>query len=223
VSSCGSDGCARNTLDAGGLAGVRGAYIFPSGLLLEWRAGYLSVSKGVSRHVTDAFTQHDGTSVPVAYDLEDAIRLSGPFYAAGVGYVRPLGPVFDLSAGTDLGVVVMQARDEVGGTASGGGRTLDVSIAGSGSPAFGAAPFVMPEARLTAKAGRFEASLGLALAVFPFAGPTLPTGELRLFGAACHDHPGAVDCLPGRAVIAQERAFGQLLFLWPTLSIGARF
>jgi hypothetical protein len=221
--ACGAGRCARDTAFTGAIAGLRGAYAFPSGLYVDTKAGYMAVSRGASRSLDDSFVERDGTSVAVTYQIDDAIHLTGVFYSAGVGYARPLAPWLELSGGLEVGALVLRTRDDSGGTASGGGRTLDLSIANSGIPAYGVAPYAAPEARLALKLGRFDVALGLAVAIFPLEGPTFPNGELRVYGGACHDHLGAVDCLPGRNVDAGRRAYGQMLFLWPTLGAGARF
>jgi hypothetical protein len=110
----------------------------------------------------------------------------------------------------------------VSGAAAGGGRTLALNIGASGFPVYQAAPLVMPEVRLAGTFGAFEVGLGVALAIFPFQGPSFPTGDLRVYGASCAQHPLAVDCAPGTTV-GQDRAYGPFGLLVPTAFVGERF
>ena len=72
------------------------------------------------------------------------------------------------------------------------------------------------------RSGAFEVGLGVALAIFPFQGPSFPTGDLRVYGASCAQHPLAVDCAPGTTV-GQDRAYGPFGLLVPTAFVGERF
>ncbi|HEY2514868.1 MAG TPA: PEGA domain-containing protein [Polyangiaceae bacterium] len=221
ANSCGSTPCDRNTLAGGALGGLRGTYTFPSRVHLEWVTGYLWLWQAVKRTVAGSFVDQ-GTSVATTSKLDDQMRLSGPFLAAGLGYSFPLGEHFDLRAGLDVGAFVFRARDYLSGTVSAGGRTLPLSVTESGAPAYQAIPAILPEVRLAGSYAEYEVGIGLAVAIFPLQGPSYPTGDLRVYGASCGAHPQTADCAPGTTLV-NDRAFGPFGLLVPTAFVGRKF
>jgi hypothetical protein len=221
---CARGQCSRNSWATGALVGIRGMYVFPSGIFVQWTGGYVTLHKDLARQIDGSFTvRASGTVVPVSYQLDDALSLSGPFVAGGVGYVHPLRPRLSVHGAIDVGALMISVRDDVGGTASAGGRTLAVSIGASGSPVRSAAPLLLPEVGLDYQVGSFDAGIALAAAIFPLEGPSLPTGEARVYGGSCRDHPGTADCAPGTTAIAHERGNRQFVLIIPTVKIGYRF
>ncbi len=221
---CSHAPCAKEANVTGFFGGIRGAYVLPSGVFADWGAGYMSVSTSLLRRVDSSFEiRSTQTKIAVAYDIQDSIKLSGPFFTAGVGYAIPLGTHFAVHGALDVGLLIATVRDAMSGTGTAGGRTLDLSIDGSGAAVHSASPFLLPEIGIAAKAGGFELSLGVAAAIFPLDGPSYRIGEFRVYGGTCREHPGAVDCAPGVNTLARERAFGQFVMALPTLSVGHKF
>ena len=64
---------------------------------------------------------------------------------------------------------------------------------------------------------------GLGLALFLLDGPAYPTGEAQVTGGSCPAHPGAIDCAPGRNVVAGEHAYGPFVLVLPSLAVGRAF
>ena len=219
--SCSSSPCDRNTLAGGAIGGVRSTFTFPSRAHVEWVAGYLWLWQSVKRTVSGSFSDQ-GMNVATTEKLDDQMRLSGPFLAAGLGYSLPLGKHFDLRTGLDVGAFVFRARDYVSGTLSAGGRTLPLSIAESGVATYQAVPALLPEVRLAGSYAEYEGGIGLAVAIFPLQGPRYPTGDLRVYGASCASHPQTADCAPG-TTLANDRAFGPFGLLVPTAFVGRKF
>jgi hypothetical protein len=83
--------------------------------------------------------------------------------------------------------------------------------------------FVMPELALGLRFGGFELGAGLSVVLLALPGPSLDTGDLRVVGEGCGASPTAIDCAPGEAVVAGERAYGTMLVWVPSLSAGYRF
>jgi hypothetical protein len=222
--ACSRGHCSREPLATGGLAGVRATYIWPSGVFVEGGTGYLSIQRGITRTIDDSFTiRASATTVPFTYTVSDAMRLAGPFLAVGAGYTRPLARRLRIAGALDLGAAILTARDALRGSASDGARTLDLAIDQSGAPTRSVAMFLEPEVRLTVDLGPLDVGIGLGAAFFPLDGPRYPTGEAQVTGASCQDHPGTVDCAPGKGVVAVERAYSGFVVLLPTLIVGRAF
>jgi hypothetical protein len=223
-SACGGTACPRAPLGTGGLVGVRGGYTFLTGTFVELATGYLSVQRGLDRTIGDSFTiRATSTNVPITYGITDAMRLAGPYLAGGGGYERRLGERVHIEGALDVGVAVLTARDAIRGTATDGARTLDLQIDQSGAPARSIALFLQPEARVRVDLGAVDVTAGLGIALFLLDGPRYSTGQLQVTGGSCADHPGAVDCAPGRDTLASERAYGPFLLFLPSVAVGRAF
>ena len=221
---CAGGRCTSTPLATGGLLGVRGAYVTPAGPFVELETGYVSVQRGLTRTADDSFTiRSTSMTVPVTYQFEDSMRLAGPFLGAGGGYVHTLFKNVQLSGALDLGLAVLTARDALRGSASDGTRTLDLAIDQSGAPARSVTLFVQPEVRLKWDLGPLDASVALGVLIFPVDGPRYPTGEAQVAGGSCADHPGGVDCAPGRNLVAAERAHSAFVLFTPMLAVGRAF
>jgi hypothetical protein len=223
-SSCGRNICSRHRIVIGALVGVRGAYVLPMGLIAEIGTGFVALRGGVKRHIDETFpVGSGGGTAPVSYSLEDDLSTSGPFFTVGLGYARRVLRRITLRGTVDIGAAIVTSKDTISGTATDGGRTLDVNVAESGSPVHAAAVFVMPEIRIGFDLGPAEVALGLAGALFPLDGPRYATGQVRVVGASCSDNASAVDCAPGRNVVASERAYSSFVLFVPSVSIGHVF
>jgi hypothetical protein len=222
--ACAAGRCSRDPLGLGGLLGLRGAYVLPSGPFVELATGYLSIEHGLTRTIGDSFTiRSTGATVPVTYRITDDMRLAGPFLTVGGGYERALLRRVHLSGALDVGLAVLTARDAMRGTASDGTRTRDLWIDQSGGPARALALFFQPEVRVRMDLGPFDASVALGVQVFPIDGPRYPTGEAQVTGGSCIDFPGTIDCAPGRNVVAGERAHSAFFVFLPMIGVGKSF
>ena len=219
---CAARGCQRNPWAIGFLAGARGGYEFPVGVSIMAAAGYLSLSKGMSRQFDDSFVE-GSTTVATSYALNDALRLHGPFVGAGVGYRLPFAEVVELRGNVLLGALFAFSRDELSGLASADGRTVPIEVDGSGKSKSSADLFVMPELQLGLRFGGFGVSAGLAAMVLALKGPSLDTGDVSVLGDGCVGEPTAIDCAPGEAFVAGERAYGTAVVLLPSLTAGYAF
>jgi hypothetical protein len=219
---CANRGCAHSPWAIGGLVGARLGYEFPIGLSLLAAGGYLSLSKALSRSFDDSFVNGADT-VPTHYELNDALRLHGPFAGVGIGYRLPFAEVLEARGNLLLGALFAFSRDEIDGVASSGGRTVPVRVAGSGHTRSSADLFVMPELQLGLRIDGFGANVGLGAMVLALAGPSLEAGDVSVVGDGCAAATTAIDCAPGRALVTGERAYGPTVVLLPNLTVGYAF
>lgn len=224
--SCDELSCSDRTPARGGMFGARLGYELPSRLSLYIDGGYLALRTTLSRSVASSFASASAggatSAVPLTYAIHDTVDFSGPFAGAGIGYVAPLGGGrFELAARAEAGIVLAGARDTLHGTVSGGGRTLDLAIEGTGTSVHGAAAFVLPEAAARIRLGRLYAGLGAAVGLFFVRGPSLETGSAAPKGFDCSAHPAAADCAPASNLVRAERAFGPAILVLPSILVGA--
>jgi hypothetical protein len=59
--------------------------------------------------------------------------------------------------------------------------------------------------------------------VLALSGPSLDSGDVYVTGDGCTGATTAIDCAPGRAFVAGERAFGPTVVLLPSLTAGYAF
>ena len=223
-SSCARDDCSRNSLAVGALAGLRGGWEFPVRVSLELAGGYLGLGKHVTRGLDQSFYEgRTRSTVATRYELDDRLRLDGPFVGAGLGYRVPFAGIGELQGGLLVGAYFPFARDRIEATASAGGRTIPAVVEGSNDTVQAADLFVMPELRLGLRFGGLGIGAGLSVMLLALEGPALGTGDLRVVGEGCAATPTAIDCAPGEAVVAGERAYDTMLVWVPSLSVGYLF
>ena len=223
-SMCGADLCSRDPLAVGALAGLRGGWEFPVRVSIELAGGYLGLRKSVSRGIDQSFYEaRTRSTVATHYELEDELRLDGLFAGAGVGYRIAIGDVGELKGSLLVGAYFPFARDRITATATSAGRTIPAMVEGSSETVGGADLFVMPELELGLRFGGFGIGAGLSVMLLALEGPALETGDLRVVGDGCSGAPTAIDCAPGEAVVAAERAYGTMLVWVPSLSAGYLF
>jgi hypothetical protein len=208
----------------GGFAGMRGGFRFRMGLAPELSAGFLSVAMSFTRFRGASFYSRESQqSYPVAYTLDDHLRISGPFLGLGGSFRAPLRPPFSLVARLTAGVLVARARDPITGTATAGGERVDVQVASRDQSLLSAMPFVTPELGGEAGLGSLRLGVALGVAFFPSAGPRFDHPELGVSPRCSPSKPDAAGCAPGSALLADERAHGVFTLWLPQVSLGYVF
>jgi len=221
---CDAGRCTDHGAALGAMVGVRGGYEFPMGISVELYGGVLALSESLTRK-RDAEFGREGGVTSTSYAYSDRIRMAGPFVSAGVGYRRTLGGRFGASGHVHLGAAFPSSRDEVSAEASALGRTVPAEVQGSGTSVRSAAVFAMPEVVATLRFGHLEIGAGLGVALFLLKGPRYETGDTRVMGATC-DKPASpmpIDCAPGEALVAKERAYGPFVLWVPGASVSYTF
>jgi hypothetical protein len=216
--------CTSNPMALGFLVGARGGYEFPIGLSIELEAGYLSLSKTLSRRY-HTFVDPTSRQDPLRYELQDEQRVHGPFALVGVSYRQPLGEVAELRAHLLAGPVFTFARDRIGGTATAGGQTLPAAIQASGETQTTADLALVPELHLGLRLGGFGVSAGVAAAVLVMPGPKLLNTNLRAPGdnSPCATTPAQPACARASDALADEPAYGTMVMLLPGIAAGYAF
>jgi hypothetical protein len=182
--------------------------------------GMLAFRQNLERDIDESYVPAPGSpAVATSYRLKDELSLSGPFLALGATQDFPIGNAWRFETGIEVGAVAFGARDSVSGTATGGGVTRDVRLAGSGETKRSLDVFVAPEIFFSTKLGPVHLIAGLEVAFFLLEGPELETGDLVVNAGACT--PPSIDCAPGEAAAARERSYGRFVALLPQL--GARY
>jgi hypothetical protein len=214
---CAAVECDADSTAIGFLAGARIGYEFPFGMSLEVAGGYTYLHLGLQREID----QRVGP-VQARYAIEDSIRVSGPFAAAGVGFRRMLGEHLQLRSHLLVGVLFSSAQNDVGGTITAGGQTRQVALEGAQESVSGVDLLVMPELHLGGRWGGFSLSAGLTVGFLALEGPTYETGDLNVIAEGpC---PGSeVDCARGSALLQGERAYGPFYLFVPSVSLGYAF
>jgi hypothetical protein len=223
-SMCATGRCSSESIGVGALAGLRGGWEFPVLVSIEVAAGYLGLGKHLARGIDQSFYEaRTGSSVATRYELDDRLRIDGPFAGAGLGYRVPFAQVAELKMSFLLGAYIPFARDRISATASAAGRTIPAVVEGSTEVVPAADLFVMPELELGLRFGGFGIGAGLSVVLLALPGPALDTGDLRVVGQGCGPVPTAIDCAPGEAVVSGERGYGTMLVWVPSLSAGYQF
>jgi len=218
--TCKSEGCISDPAALGVLLVGRAGYEFPFGLSLLATGGYLRLTKDLSRQRDSSFVA-EGTTVPTSYELTDEVEISGPFAGVTVGYRNVFAAPLEVRANLAAGMLFATARDVVSGTASAGGEPIPVAVAQSGEVVHAVDVLLLPDLHLGVRFGGFGVSLGLAAAILLLEGPDLPNSELTVRGDCIANGTTAIDCAPGNALVANERAYGPLVVWLP--SVGASY
>ena len=231
--SSGAEERCRNcgTAVIGGVTGIRAGYEIPLGVSVELMGGYMSLHKTLRRSVEETIaSKASGNTALVKYQLDDELRLAGPFVGAGVSFRTVIAEPLELRSHLLAGALFASARDAIVGEATVDGQSANVFAVGSGDSVTAADLFVMPELGLTLRiTDHWHANLGAALGFFVLEGPSYPSddgaGELRLVDEShCStDAPTAVTCLSASGAVLNERAYGTFAILLPNASIGALF
>lgn len=217
--SCSDDGWAT-----GVLVGARGGWEFPVGVSLGLGVGYLRLQKSLERNVAESFTDSaTDTVVPTTYGLADSLRARGPYVGAHVGYRQPVAEILELKAGLLVGAFFSFTSDTISGTAAASGGQRPVTVDGSAELVRGADLLLAPEIDFGVRVSGFGVGLGLAAVILPVGGPSLATGDVRVVGPSCTSATTAIDCAPGESFAAGEAAYGTMVALVPTLSLGYLF
>lgn len=202
----------------GPMFALRLAYMLPVGIRIEATGGYLHLSQDLDRELRS----DDGQGI---YALHDALTVSGPYAALGVGAGYPVGKGLSLVGRASLGTFFARSRDVIDGKSFGPGGWTDLAVERSGKGVSGVNVFVMPELGLELRRGGLTAGLGLGAGFFLLDGPTLENGELGPAGAASPSQCtlGSPACRKGTNSIAREQAHGRFTLLVPQLSAGWSF
>lgn len=213
-----------NPAALGFMVGARGAYELPFGLGIEVGGGYFSVSKTVQRTVRSSYPGSSG-DVPLQYELEDTLRVSGPFAGAGLSYRLPFADVFEVRPHVLVGALFSFARDTVTGSASANGDSVPVTVTNSGDSAAKANLFVMPSADLGVRFGGFGVGIQMAAMIVALEGPQQKNDDMAVdpgSGPLCGT-PDHVTCVARTRLVAEERAYGTFVTLMPGITAGYAF
>ena len=218
--------CDRFDCDGGPAIGFIGAvhagYELRSGLSFSLGIGYLALKRSLDRSFDESFAPAPGApEIATSYRLEDRLTLAGPFAAITVIQRFALTEAWDISPSLAFGAVLFGARDEVTGTASGGGVTRDVTLQGSGEVRRSLDVFVAPGVAVSTEAGPVRLSIGVDIAFFLLAGAPHETGDLVVDGEPCTTP--TIDCAPGERTIGGERTYGPFVALLPTVGLAYGF
>jgi hypothetical protein len=217
--------CEQTSAPSGLRAGATGIYEMPSNLGIFVQAGYLTLSRSMKRQIASSFGRAP-TTVQTSYDLNDEIRVGGPFAAAGVGYRLPLGTSVDLQFRLSIGAAFVSARDTITGKGSGGGRTLVTKTDGSGVASDGLMFTTTPELAGGVWLGKsVRLSLGAALSISLLTGPKLKLADTHADDPATNRvaNPNAIDAAPGTVLDPDLAAYGRFITIVPQASIGYWF
>ena len=220
--SCDAGRCSENRVASGPIVAVRGGYQLGIGLALELSAGYLSLSKSLSRRIEVSFEQQQ-VKIPVHYSLSDELSLRGPFASVGIAYRHELGDSFGMGFRLHAGGMLAESRDRLSGTARTTGRAVPVNVENSGQPVAAAALLLMPGAEIRFKLGALHIGAGVMAPFLVLEGPRNEHGELSVDRTNCSDPLTDVECLPGQRVVSEERSHGRFFAVAPTLSCGYTF
>ena len=223
--ACAARPCNVATVALGWHVGARVGYELVSPLSLEVAGGVASLSLPLRRIYRAGFANTGEGFTALSYELEDNLSIVAPWIGGGIALRQPLLPWLSFHSHLVVGGMFPQARDEIGGTVSGNGRTLQATVEGSGSSQSAVQMVVIPELRLAVTSSQFFASLGLKAMFMLLNGPIFADhGDVTVIGGACDgSDPIAVDCAPGRPLVAGERSYGPTVVFVPGLSVGYAF
>jgi hypothetical protein len=216
------EACSDDPPVKGFLLGARGGYRFTMGLGLELSAGYLHLEKGLSRHAEARFPT-DTQAYAVRYDLEDNIRVRGPFIAPALSYRLDVGGSVGVIGRVAAGLVFASSRDGVDGTATTGAESVDVSVDGAEDSVSSTAFFVHPELGLDAELGEFRVGAAVGVAVFLTEGPRFEHSSIDVAPSCDDAAPSAVGCAPGSRALSGEKAFDPFAVFTPQIFAGYEF
>ncbi len=204
--------CASDAIPFGAVAGARAAFRFRAGWSIEASAAYMAASQPIQRTRTGAFPT-DAPAYTVTYALHDDVSLAGMLVGLGASDEIDVATRLAIVPRATIGVLLGHARDPVTGTASAGGETAPVQIAGAGDSQSVTRVVLAPEVDALVPLGSFEVGAGLALFFVPGTGPHFPNGPMQVAPSCSPSAPGAVGCAPSTSILANERALGAF-FLW---------
>jgi hypothetical protein len=219
--------CSKDPVVTGWLAGVRGAYRFPFAVALELGAGYLSLGSSFHRTVTSPWSNDQYVAT---YELDDSIRLSGPFVLGSISYRA--GTNIALLPRVGVGVLFAGSRDPIRGTGSAGGDTVPVAIEGAGTISRSAAAFVQGEVGGEIRFGAVHVGANVGGSVFVADGPSLAHGSVTHPPPASPDtcdtqstsfKPGSIECAPYSDAVRGERAYGRFGLITVGVTLGYGF
>lgn len=201
---------------AGGFrAAVRGTYEFNLPVQIYLDAGYLSLSRSLTRHLEP--------STGTLYDLRDEVRVGGPAVGLGIGYRATIGGGLELVARVGVLGAFLSARDVVTGTVAGNGTVSATTTIGSGTTVRAAAFFAVPELMLTYPIGPLRLGLGVSAPFSLLDGPDLGLAETYPADSGnCVSGAPTSACIPGRSLNSGARAYGRFLTLVPQLGVSMR-
>jgi hypothetical protein len=216
-------GCAGRRGPSGILAGVRGVYLLPVGVAFELGGGYLHASTEFQRTVP-ASRAVPGQG-PHVYELRDAITVTGPYAALGIGYRRRMTRALRLDARIALGAHFASGRNELSGEARRGGEREAITLERGGRSGRAVNFFAMPELGASLQFGRVHASLALGFALFLLDGPPSTQGDLQIVDGAtrCGGDPARLACAAADAAVAGEKPYGPFSLWFPQVGVGYTF
>lgn len=200
----------------GAVLGLRGGYRFSTGLSVEAIAGGLWVGKSISRTEQDDFAPSPNG---VRYDLQDALRVRGPFLAGGASYRLQIAERLSFDASLAVGVFVALSKDTILGTATTTGAAEPIVLDDRNATLVSPAPIVWPAIGFGYRAGVVELGVGLGAIVVPAAGPQFSHAGFGPVARREPADPGAVSNAPLSDAIADERAYGPFAMFVPQLTI----
>jgi hypothetical protein len=213
------DQCRYAPSATGFLVAARAGYQLPALLSLEVTAGAMSLWRNIERRVDGSFV-HDGTRYSVSYDLEDTLRIRGPFVGAGASFRVPIDNQFSLLTRQTFGAWFAETSD----TLSGRSGDAPLVIADAGESVSSTLLVVMPELGLQWHSDPWSVSATMSMLFAPLQGPDLPHGEMGTTPERCTSaDPGAPSCAPHTNAIAGERAYGPFWMLMPQVGVTRRF
>lgn len=214
------DDCSSSPSATGFMVGARGSYEFSFPLSLELTVGAMSLWRSVERRIDGSF-EHDQVTYPISYDLEDTVRIRGPFAAFGASYGVPFHADWRLAGRTTVGVLFASTTDTVSGMA--GDQPL--LIANAGKPVTSKLLVVMPELGVQWLRDPWNLSVGLSVLFAPLHGrKTLSHGSMGVSPERCTPiDPGSPACAPQSDAISNERSYGPFWMFLPQIGASRRF
>ena len=227
--SCAKFACTNRGVGGGAFVGLRLGYELPLRLSFEVSAGVTRLTERFSRTF-----QHppDGSAgLSIQYNLNDNVRLQGPFASLGVSYQRPLGRVLAFETRLSTGLVCAHSQNPIVGTASDGQHRMNVLTYDSRNvtePVMTSLDFfVMPELGGTVRNGPLSIGASVAVAFFFLNGPLFSQTIIADQAYYLHREPSSSGCRPSApdvhcasasGQVQNERAYGPFSAFIPQIS-----
>ena len=217
------NGCTVDPQVFGYMTGLRVGFRFPFQLSLGLAGGIVGLSSTFTRAQDRSFVSA-GMTTPIRYVLDDDLQMRGPFVAGSISYRVALYRWLGLLARTSVGVVFASSSDAITATATDGLESVSAGVSDVNETLSSTPLFVMPEAALDARLGSVELGVGIALAVFPFEGPSFGHEQIEVRPDGCTlSQPDTVHCAPISDGIAGELAYDSFVLLVPQISAAYAF
>ncbi len=214
--------CSGRPSVVGWQAGGRAGFRFSEDTSVELSAAYFSMDLTSQRTRTDVFPA-SAPQYTVRYTLHDDIRYEGPLFGIGASQRVRLEDWLYLMPRATIGVLLGQVRNPITGTASTGGDSTPVQIAGSGDSVAATRLVVAPEIGAVVPWQGFELGLAVQAAFLPGSGVNFTYGAVQVAPSCPRSNPGAVGCAPSSSIVSGEQALGAFYVIVPQLQLRREF